>query len=561
MSYRFTFPVARRLKWLLVLSSISINTLMLALPIATLQIYDRVLPNPGGGTLMMLALGVACAILLESCLRLARARLTISLAHAYEQQENARLVAHVLHSWVRDAQERPSSEYLQALSALGRMKEYALQRLIALAVDTPYIGLFMLALFLVGGVLAMVPLVAVMVFAALMVRHGKVLRAAIAQRNLQDETRYGFLLEALAGAHVMKSMGAEPRFIQRYQTLQQPVTHTGFRIAVLNHQLATGGAMFSQLLVVLVVAAGAPLVIHGSISMGALIACVLLSGRLIQPLQHALSCWMSHQEFENAKLQVERMYALARQPLRVAQEKQEQEPHVTLEHVSLSHDTIHPPILKDVSLTIALGEVVAIRSADNEARSEVLRLLAGFYAPSSGHVRVYGMDPACMTPGLLCQHVAYLGVDAGMLRGTIMENITGFDPAQRERALELSRLIGLDTLVTQLPGGYDTALEGSIADVIPPGLRQRVALVRALRYKPKLILFDQADRSLDREGYHQLFSLIARLKGKATVLLVSDDQNLLRLADRRLLLQGGILHSWEGTGKPELSLVRTVGMA
>lgn len=529
----------------LIASSFAINSLMLALPIATLQIYDRVLTHPDSGTLPMLAMGVVAAVAIEAAMRLLRARVTGAAAHAYEKETSDHVVAHVLGSWVSAAQQRHHSEYLQALSALGRMKEYALQRLIAVSVDVPYMGLFLFVLAMVGGWLVAVPLVAVSAFALLVVQRGKRLRHAIATRNQQDEARYGFMLESMSGAHVMKSLGIEPRFIERYQMLQQPVSQSGFRIAMLNHAMSNAAALFSQMMIVLVVACGAPLVMHGTLSMGGLIACVLLSGRLLQPLQHMLACWMSYQEFENAQNQVHHICALPLQPMQAAMAP-EQDGQVLVQGLVYSYDPAALPVLNGITLTVQPNEVLGISGDAGSGRSTLLKIVAGLIAPHEGSVRISGMDPALLLPNALSHHVAYLTADAVLLRGTVMQNLSGFDPSMHERALELSRLIGLDGLIAQLPGGYDTQLEGSPADVIPPGLRQRVALVRALRYKPKLILYDQADRSLDRDGYHQLFSLLARLKGKATMMLVTDDKNLLRIADRRVLLRDGALHALGG---------------
>lgn len=540
-------------------SSVAINMLMLALPIATLQIYDRVLTHPDSGTLPMLAAGVVVAVMLEATLRLLRARVTGSAAHAYERMASERLMAHVLSSWVGPAQQRHHSEYLQALSALGRMREYALQRLIAMSVDIPYMVLFLVVLALIGGVLAVVPFVAVSLFGLLVLRWGMQLREAIATRNLQDEARYGFMLESMAGAHVMKSLGIEPRFIEKYQQLQQPVSRSGFAIAMLNHTLANGAALFSQIMVVLVVACGAPLVMHGTLSMGGLIACVLLSGRLIQPLQHALACWMSHQEYETAQEQNARIYSLPLQSM-IQGEHTEHDGHVAIEDVSYRYENDAMPVLDHVTLYVQSNEVLGISGETGSGRSTLLKLVAGLTPPESGQVRVSGMDPAQLLPGTLSSHVAYLTSEAVLFRGTLMQNLSGFDSELQARAIELAKLIGLDALIAQLPAGYDTQLEGSPADVIPPGLRQRVALVRALRHKPKLILYDQADRSLDRDGYHQLFSLLARLKGKATILLVTDDKNLLRLADRRLMLHDGKLHAL-GDDKPRRSRLSLVGAA
>jgi ATP-binding cassette subfamily C protein LapB len=548
-----------RLRMELIASSVAINTLMLAMPVATLQIYDRVLPRPGGGTLVMLAVGVAGAILLEMALRLARARVTNAIGRQYERRHSAQLVAHALGSWVLPARQCESGEYVQAMGAIARMKDYAVQRLIALSVDVPYVVLFLALLGVIGGPLALVPLVAMVAFALLVVHWGLRLRRAIAERNAADEQRYGFMLETLAGAHAIKALGLEPRFTHRFQHLQWQAGRSGLAIAWINHTMAAMAAIFSQMMVVAVVAVGAPLVIENQLSMGALIACVLLSGRLVQPLQHALVCWMGYQEFEQARQQVMRITALPLQPMR-EQEEAAIRGRVVWSGLGFRYRPEMPMVVQGVQLEVQPGEAVGICGPAGAGRTTLLKLLAGLLDPTEGDVRVDSMNPAHWLPQQLVRHVAYLGAEPVLLRGTIMQNLTCFDNAMQARAHELAQFIGLDGLVAQLPHGYETMLEGGQSETIPPGVRQRVAMVCALLHKPRLILYDQADRSLDREGYHQLYRLFARLKGKATLLLVSDDQNMLRLCDRVLVMEDGVLAPRMGApGAPHLRLVETVG--
>lgn len=543
----------------LIASSLAINTLMLAMPIATLQIYDRVLTHPGSGTLLMLCVGVACAVVMETLLRLARSYLTGQVAQAFEQQRSERLVAHTLHSWVEPAQNRHHSEYMQALGAVTRVKDYALQRLLTLSVDVPYIGIFLLLLWMIGGVLVLVPMLAVSLFGVLVVWGGVKLKHAIRTRNRTDEMRYGYLLETLAGVHVIKAMGLEPRFIHHYRALQAQAGKSGLAIAGLNHALAAAAALFSQVMVVLVVAGGAPMVMHGTISMGALIACVLLSGRLIQPLQHMLLCWIGYQEFEQAQGQIGQIERLPLQPLQ-AQADAAMDGRVQCAQLCFRYHEESAWVVDAVSLALEPGEAVAIGGESSSGRSTLLKLMAGLLPPDAGEVRIDGMNPAHWPPHQLARHVAYLTPEPTLLRGSLMENITGFDASMQERGHELARWLGLDALVSQLPQGFDTKLEGAQAETIPPGLRQRVAMVRALLHKPKLILFDQADRSLDREGYHQLFRLLARVKGKASMVLVADDQNLMRLCDRTLVMRDGRLLPQPGSeARGGLRHLRLVG--
>lgn len=548
----------RRLQAELVISSVTINILMLALPLATLQIYDRVLTHPQSGTLPMLYVGVAGAIILETWLRLLRARLLFDVAQQYELHRSARLVAQVLGSWVGPASRMHSGEYVQALSAVGRVRDYGPKRLIALGVDLPFVALFLLLLANIGGWLVMVPIFSVATMVALAIYWGLRLRRSVEARNAADEQRYGFMLESLIGVHTIKALGAEARFIHRFRRLQLAAGHSGLSIARLNHAMVSGGMMFSQIIVVLVVAAGAPMVMQGTLSMGGLIASVLISGRLIQPLQHALLSWMSYQEYLQGNAQIAVVESLPGQTFDTSAPP-ERVGSVHVARMGFRYGEEHPWVLQNVSFSLQPGDLASISGEAGAGRTTLMKLVSGAIAPQQGEVLVDGADPARMLPGLLSEHVAYLNPEPVLMRGTIMQNLTCFDPSMRERAMEIARLIGLDMLLAQLPSGYETTLDGGEAESVPPGMRQRIAIARALLHKPRLILFDQADRSLDREGYHQVFRLMARLKGKATFLLITDDQNLVRLCNRKFVLRDGTIIE-QGVAQ-RLQLVRNAGIA
>ncbi|MBM3617914.1 MAG: ATP-binding cassette domain-containing protein, partial [Alphaproteobacteria bacterium] len=205
------------------------------------------------------------------------------------------------------------------------------------------------------------------------------------------------------------------------------------------------------------------------------------------------------------------------------------------------HDTARW-VLNDVTLDIPAGQAVALMGTDAIAKSAMLELMVGLYAPEQGNVWVDEMLVADLPDDVRSRHVAYVPSDAEIFRGTIMENLCQFQPEHEAAARELAGWMGITADVSKLPMGFETPLSpAGQGDEISPGLRQRVAIVRALVAHPKLLLLDNADRALDRTGYNHLFKLLGELKGKATIVLVSEDQNLLRLTDRRLVIHQGAL--------------------
>jgi ATP-binding cassette subfamily C protein LapB len=196
-------------------------------------------------------------------------------------------------------------------------------------------------------------------------------------------------------------------------------------------------------------------------------------------------------------------------------------------------------LFRHVNLTVARGEAVRISGAHGAGKTALLHVIAGLSAPAAGDALIDGVPAISYPPSERIRHVALLQTSGVVFHGTIRDNITRFSSVSEAEAREVTGLLGIDRDVSALPRGFDTVLDGTEIDVIPPGLRQRLAIARALASKPRIILFDNADRNLDNEGYRQVYSLLGRLREKVALVIVSDDRNMARLAGRHYVLHEG----------------------
>jgi ATP-binding cassette, subfamily C, bacterial LapB len=542
----------------LLLAGITINLLSLALPIVTLQVYDRVLTWHNASTLGVLVSGAVVAIVLETALRLARAWLMGRAGAEFEHAMGCHTLRHALTVQLGTV-EPGSSEAgftaggglqrfdtgaaVQDFGNLAKLRDLYNGQLLTTLVDVPFLLVFLGLVGWLGGWLVLVPLALLVLFTGVAWLAGARLRDAIHARDTVDDRRFGFMIECLQGIHSIKALGLEPLFQRRYEAHQSAADPLNYHVARLNSQSANLASMFGQVMVVAIVTAGAPMIVGGQMSMGTLIACVLLGGRIMQPVQRALSLWMRLQDVAVTKQRLDVFLALpvpvpvtvppAQQPERLGT--------LRCEGVCFVPDPAQLPLLQDITLTVQRGEAIALTGAHGAGKSLLLALMAGLATPTAGRVLVDGLDVGRYPSAQRLQHVACLPTHGVIFRGTILENLTGFQPSRAAAVQEIAAHLGIDQAVSRLPYGYETRLDGGDGDGIPPGLKQRIAIARALRDKPRLILFDQADRMLDREGYNYLFRLIGRLKGAATLVLVTEDRNLLRLADRQFELRHGRL--------------------
>ncbi len=523
----------------LVISTTAITILSLALPIMTLQIYDRVLPNPGSGTLPVLIAGVCLAVLLEIILRLIRSYVLEWSGAAYEHKMSCTAMDHILNADLSRLGMAGIGENLNRMIAINRLKDFYNGHSFLAKFELVFVPVYICVTAYVAGPLVVVPVAVLMVFTLVSLSMGQDLCRRLYAREKHDDGRYNFLISTLENIHAVKSFAAEKTLARKYENLETPSAIANFDVTQSTSKSFNATTVFSHLMVTLVVIAGAIFVLKGQITTGALISTILLSGRMMQPVQKAVVLWARYQDFKIAQ---ERLQNIFTSPVRhkgVSDPKRSPSGHLEIDNLSFRFGDDASLILKDINLDIHAGETVLLSGGHGQGKTVLLNLIAGLYPPSAGGVLIDGMNVQSYAARIKPGYVSYISTEGAMFIGTIRENMTCFGLIPEYKVYEIARLLNVDRDVAGLSRGFDTPLSSSGADGVPPGLKQRISIVRALALRPKIILFDNADRGLDVEGYNALYNLLGRLKGQATMILVSDDFNICDLADRFLTLSDG----------------------
>jgi len=523
----------------LVLSSLVVNLLALAMPIMMLQTYDRILPRHGYGTLVLLVFGVITAVILEMALRIARSYLTSWSGAVFEHKTACKAMEHILRSPMQRFEEQGSGTYLQKMAAISRLRAFYSGQALLTIVDLPFIFIFLFLIWYIAGNLVLVPLGLFMGFVLLAWYVGYRLRLQVSEQDFSNKIRYNFIIETLSGIHSLKGLGLEKFFLRRNDRLQARISHAHYQVALTNTIALNCGMLFSQFMTVAVVSIGALRVINGDMGTGGLAACVLLSGRIMRPIQRALSLWTRFQSFFIDRKELLDIFKLPNPTYRQNNLIKQPTGHLLFNNVSFRYEDDGPELLKNLDIALHPGDSLAI--SGGLGKTTLLHLVTGMTQPSQGEILVDNASPHLVDPTILRKHIGYLPEKGTIFYGTIRENLTFFDPANEENAMIASRLLGIDDAVALLPAGYDTQLTDNVTDPIPPGLKQRIAIARVLANKPRIILFDNADRGLDKNGYNLIFSVLGRLKARTVMIIISDDRNILRLADREFFLRQGRL--------------------
>jgi len=532
----------------LAVASLIINLLSLALPILTLQVYDRLLVSENIGTLRVLAVGVVVALFLDMILRLGRSYIIGWAGAAYEHAVSCNAIRHILGAELASLENEGVGAHLQRMNSIGKMREFLSGQALVTLIDLPFVLIFLTLIGYLAGWLVLVPLSLLVLFTAVALWLGKTLQEALQKRDEADHKRLSFIIEALEGVHSLKSLALEPFFQRRFEAFQNQASAASLDLGRINSLAVMLGTLFSQAMMITVVAFGAPMAIGGQITLGTMIAVVILSARVTQPVQKALGLWARYQDFKLSRADIVKTFELPVLERVDPEQLGENDGRVEIRDLSFSYNGDEKPLFLDMNLTLNRGDAISIGGDRSSGRTTLLKILAGLYSPVCGEALIDGV-PATRYPAReLVHHIGYLPMEGMIFRGSIWDNISAFGEHDAQQVSEIARLLDIDAAIKQLPAGYDTKLEGGQADIVAPGLRQRIALARALAAKPRVILFDNADRALDKEGYNCVYRLLARLKGKATLVIVTDDRNITRLANKHYILESGQIVESDAAG-------------
>ncbi|WP_193771185.1 peptidase domain-containing ABC transporter [Candidatus Magnetaquicoccus inordinatus] len=540
---------------LLAALSLMINIIGLAVPLALLQVYNRIIPNQGETTLTILVVGVLGALLLEAVLRWFRSYYTGWIGARYEHVTGCEIFRRLLFASGKGQPKEAGSELQERMSAIQTVGELYSGQLFLALFDLPFLVLYLMLLLQLGGELAVIPICSIVLVTAISYRLGMQMGKALDDDSKSVMRRFGFINETLARVHTVKAMAMESLMLRRYELLQNSHAQKTREIIFRGVVLPTFSSFMAQANTALVVTFGAIAVMDGDLTTGGLAACTMLSGRMFQPLQTLVGGWTRLQTIRIARRDVNDLLRLPDPPskppvalssqnagmMRPASRSLPKEFCFELANVSVDF-TGKRPVLNDVSLAVRHRETIAIIGDSGSGKTTLLQLLTGRVMPTAGVMR-YNGDTVQEVPREFINAVSYVPQKGTLFNGTILQNITMFDESLEKVGLQMATMLGLDTSVARMPKGYQTIVGDGAAESLPAGVVQRISIARSLAMTPQVLLFDEANMAIDSAGDALLRDSLEQLKDRydCTIVLVSWRPSLLRLADRVFRLIDGRL--------------------
>lgn len=528
---------ARRAVKPLIWFSAGINMLMLTGALYMLQVYHRVLGSHSTETLVVLTLMAATALATMAALEVVRQRLLAKVG----TWMNARLAPVLLTASVEYAAAAPGQVTSRPLRDLDQVRNFFTSPSIYPILDAPWAPIFFAAIFLMHPWLGWLALCGGIVLFALALLNEYTTRKPLTEAGSAQSRAYTQAEAVIRNAEVVQSMGMLKPLLEIWKVHQDEANEGHSRASSRGGTISAIARSFRQALQIAILGLGAYLVLRNEASGGIMIAASILMGRALAPVEQAIGTWKATVGARDA---YKRLVAVAGQhpeatpalPLPRPKGKFE------AENIALARQGGGEPILKGISFQLNPGEVMALIGPSAAGKTSLARVLAGAWRPSAGRALLDGMDVAQWAAEDRGRHVGYLPQDIELFAGTVSENVCRFatlNPAVFKHVVNAAQLAGVHELIKGLPKGYATEI-GEAGAVLSGGQRQRIGLARALYGDPALLILDEPNSNLDKEGEDALAAAIGIAKAtKTTIILIAHRPNIMEKVDKVLVLNRG----------------------
>lgn len=530
----------RRLYRDALLAAVLINVFALAMPLFSMNVYDRVVPNNAVETLWVLAIGISLVLIFNFVLTTTRAYVVDAASKRVDVQLSAQIMERVLDLRMES---RPASvgSFAANLRSFESVRDFIASASLTTLVDLPFVLLFLVAIAWVSPWMLIPPVVAIA--AILLVSFWAQARMeSLTLKTFQASSqRNALLVESLTNLEAVKTLNAQSGVQRLWESSTQYIAYMGGKIKFISSGTVNFVQTLQQLVTIAVVVIGVYQVQDSALSMGGIIAASMIAGRCLAPFGQVAGLMM---QFHNARTSLNSIDNYMKMPVEHEAEREfvsrpDLRGAIEFRNVSFSYPGSEQASLSGVSFSLRPGERVGIIGRIGSGKTTLEKLVLGLYQPSEGSVLIDGMDARQIDPVDLRRAIGHVPQDPMLFYGSLKHNLlVGAPFADETDMLHAARIAGVDDFAARNPKGYDM-LVGERGESLSGGQRQSIAVARALINDPAILLLDEPSSNLDNQSEAQLKRRLEEASQGKTILLVTHRTALLTLVDRLIVIDGG----------------------
>jgi ATP-binding cassette subfamily C protein LapB len=523
-------------------AALLINIFAVAMPLFSMNVYDRVVPNFAVETLWVFAGGMTLVLLLDYIIRLLRGHFVDLASARIDIKLSALIMERVLGMRLS---QRPASvgAFASNLRSFEVVRDFIASATVTTLIDVPFAFVFLVTMVWISWPLVFLPILGIL--AVLM--YGYVIQHRM--RDLSETTfraaaqRNATLVESLTALETIKSHGAESQMQARWEKTTAFLARAAADMRLLSTSSIYGTSAIQQFINVAVVVAGVYLIHERMLTLGGLIASTMLAGRAMAPLGQVVGLML---QFENAKNSMKSLEAVMTAPNERSEEssfvhRPEVRGEIEFRDVHFNYPGREEMALRGVSFRIRAGEHVVVIGRVGSGKSTLQKLILGLYTPAKGAVLLDGVDLRQLDPADLRRNLGYVAQESTLFYGSLRDNIAIRAPYADDRALvAAAELAGLTDFVNRHPEGFDMQVSER-GESLSGGQRQSIAVARAVLLDPPILLLDEPTSAMDYVSEAQLKERIRKFGEHKTMIIVTHRSSLMDLADRIIVLDDGVV--------------------
>ena len=520
-------------------ASAFINVFALFSAFYIMVVYDRVIPNNAIESLMALTVGILVIVVFDFSMKVLRGLYTDKASAMVDIDVSENLFDRISRN--EQLINQPTGMVSAVVKEFDLLKDFIASASFVAFVDLPFIFLFIFVLYTIGGPVAAVPavIVVVVIIAGLIIQ--PVIRKLSYNAAQDGQSKQSVIVEVLAGMETLKTLKGIDILRDRWvdSVDRQGITSAKSKFwSQLTTNFSLSGQQLSQ---VGIIVYGVFLIAEGSLTMGSLIACVILSGRTLAPLGQVSNLLG---RFNQAMTAYVNFGQLMQQPVREINRSSQVrvdkiEGQITITNVSLTYPEQKEAVINKVNLKVAAGEKIAIVGKIASGKTSLLRLITGLYDPSEGSVKIDKSDITHMHPDDIRNHIGVVMQIPILFSGTLKENLLMGNPnATDKEMVAAAKIANVDAIASSLPDGYESLIaEGG--KQLSGGQRQAICIARAFVGDPKIIIMDEPSSAMDSGSEQQLLEILKDKLVNKTLILITHRGTLLSLVSRVVVIDNG----------------------
>ena len=523
-----------------IIASFLINLFVMASPIFTLNIYDRVVPNNAIDTMWIFATGIVVIYIFDIVLKFLRSYFLENAAKKSDVIMSSMIYEHVLNLKMA-SKPRSVGSFANNLKDFDSIRGFFTASSIATIIDLPFTIIFLFIIYIIGGWLIAIPIASALIIIIYSIIVEKPMRRSVQSTYEASAHKNAVLIESLSALETIKALGISGQYQWKWEEATGDVAKKGLKSKILSNSISTFVNFIIQLNTIAIIIGGVYAIGDRTLSMGGLIAVVMLGSRMLAPLGQVAALIANFQQTKTAydainnimKLSVEREEAknFVQRPSFAGK--------IEFRHVSFIYPNTDNKILDDISFIINPGESVGIIGTNGSGKTTIEKLILGLYEPTEGSILIDGIDIKQIDPADLRRNISYIPQEVILFQGTLKENIVLRSPgASDEDILKVSKLSGVSDFVDTHPMGYDMFI-GERGDGLSGGQKQSISIARAFIHSAPIILLDEPTNSMDSTHENNFIKAMSGYKTGKTMLLISHKNILLALTQRLILLDKG----------------------